>query len=406
MCYFYGPVLNDPLGLVEAWQINEAGNDLVHAQVGAEKQYSTLNERQFAVIAPCGLVGDCSTYTYYAKNVVAGLDFNLAYDEYDDCITGKKVHQGIVAVRARPAFDLPARGHQMQRRAARLAGGRKPLRLFRGFALQPRLLIGGIDLGKPGLHIRNLLASRHGGIQGSDMRAKHRNPTFPERVVLMQSGGDGHGQLARVPFGFAALLRVGQPGDGERKAHVQRARLQRRADSYRAAAQPEFRVHRLHAAHQRAAVFNIKAILGGFRGGHPAGDVISRFPRLARVHDQVGMDCEDSVLGSNRDAARRFPIGEHAAQLRHIKNPNAAVLQPCVQLHLGSAVRHGDILAASSVDSPCVLTGDDIAARIGIRRDYTYVIAHFRQRARRAYARKSRAQNNCLHVLPLRLFHL
>ena len=91
MCYFYGPVLNDPLGLVEAWQINEAGNDLVHAQVGAEKQYSTLNERQFAVIAPCGLVGDCSTYTYYAKNVVAGLDFNLAYDEYDDCITGKKV---------------------------------------------------------------------------------------------------------------------------------------------------------------------------------------------------------------------------------------------------------------------------------------------------------------------------
>lgn len=91
MCYFYGPVLNDPLGLVEAWQINEAGNDLVHAQVGAEKQYSTLNERQFALIAPCGLVGDCSTYTYYAKNVVAGLDFNLAYDEYDDCITGKKV---------------------------------------------------------------------------------------------------------------------------------------------------------------------------------------------------------------------------------------------------------------------------------------------------------------------------
>lgn len=91
MCYFYGPVLNDPLGLVEAWQINEAGNDLVHAQVGAEKQYSMLNERQFAVIAPCGLVGDCSTYTYYAKNVVAGLDFNLAYDEYDDCITGKKV---------------------------------------------------------------------------------------------------------------------------------------------------------------------------------------------------------------------------------------------------------------------------------------------------------------------------
>lgn len=91
MCYFYGPVLNDPLGLVEAWQINEAGNDLVYAQVGAEKQYSTLNERQFAVIAPCGLVGDCSTYTYYAKNVVAGLDFNLAYDEYDDCITGKKV---------------------------------------------------------------------------------------------------------------------------------------------------------------------------------------------------------------------------------------------------------------------------------------------------------------------------
>ncbi len=91
MCYFYGPVLNDPLGLVEAWQINEAGNDLVHAQVGAEKQYSTLNERQFAVIAPCGLVGDCSTYTYYAKNVVAGLDFNLAYDEYNDCITGKKV---------------------------------------------------------------------------------------------------------------------------------------------------------------------------------------------------------------------------------------------------------------------------------------------------------------------------
>ena len=49
---------------------------------------------------------------------------------------------------------------------------------------------------------------------------------------------------------------------------------------------------------------------------------------------------------------------------------------------------------------------DDIAARIGIRRDYTYVTAHFRQRARRAYARKSRAQNNCLHVLPLRLFHL
>ena len=91
MCYFYGPVLNDPLGLVEAWQINEAGNDLVHAQVGAEKQYSTLNERQFAVIAPCGLVGDCSTYTYYAKNVVAGLNFNPAYDEYDDCITGKKV---------------------------------------------------------------------------------------------------------------------------------------------------------------------------------------------------------------------------------------------------------------------------------------------------------------------------
>lgn len=91
MCYFYGPVLNDPLGLTEAWQINEAGNDLVHAQVGAEKQYSTLNERQWAVIAPCGLVGDCSTYTFYAKNVVAGLDFNLAYDEYDDCITGKKV---------------------------------------------------------------------------------------------------------------------------------------------------------------------------------------------------------------------------------------------------------------------------------------------------------------------------
>lgn len=86
-----GGVSYDPLGLVEAWQINEAGNDLVHAQVGAEKQYSTLNERQFAVIAPCGLVGDCSTYTYYAKNVVAGLDFNLAYDEYDDCITGKKV---------------------------------------------------------------------------------------------------------------------------------------------------------------------------------------------------------------------------------------------------------------------------------------------------------------------------
>lgn len=91
MCYFYGPVLNDPLGLVEAWQINEAGTDLVHAQVGAEKQYSTLNERQFAVIAPCGLVGDCSTYTFYAKNVVAGLDFNLDYDEYVDCITGNKV---------------------------------------------------------------------------------------------------------------------------------------------------------------------------------------------------------------------------------------------------------------------------------------------------------------------------
>ena len=91
MSYFYGPVLNDPLGLVEAWQINEAGNDLVHAQVGAEKQYSSLNDRQFATIAPCGLVGDCSSYTFYAKNVVAGLDFNLAYDNYVDCITGDTV---------------------------------------------------------------------------------------------------------------------------------------------------------------------------------------------------------------------------------------------------------------------------------------------------------------------------
>lgn len=91
MAYFYGPVLNDPLGLVEAWQINEDGNDLVHAQVGAEKQYSSLNDRQFATIAPCGLVGDCSSYTFYAKNVTAGLDFNLDYEDYVDCITGSKV---------------------------------------------------------------------------------------------------------------------------------------------------------------------------------------------------------------------------------------------------------------------------------------------------------------------------
>ena len=32
-----------------------------------------------------------STYNYYAKNVVAGLDFELSYETYTDCITGETV---------------------------------------------------------------------------------------------------------------------------------------------------------------------------------------------------------------------------------------------------------------------------------------------------------------------------
>ena len=92
MYYWYGPVLEDPLGIMdEAWQINEDGTDLVHAQVGNGKLYATLNDKQFATISPAGMIGDCSTYTFYAKNVIAGLDFHLSYEEYTDCITGDTV---------------------------------------------------------------------------------------------------------------------------------------------------------------------------------------------------------------------------------------------------------------------------------------------------------------------------
>lgn len=92
MSYFYGPVLKDPVGILdEAWQVNEKGTDLVHPQIGPEKQWSTLNAKQYSTIAPCGIVGDCSTYNYYAKSVVAGLDFHLDYEDYTDSITGAKV---------------------------------------------------------------------------------------------------------------------------------------------------------------------------------------------------------------------------------------------------------------------------------------------------------------------------
>lgn len=92
MSYVYGPVLEDKLGILEnAWVVNEAGNDLVHPQVGAERDFPTINDLQFDVIAPCGLIGDMSGYTFYAKNVVAGLDFQLTYDEYVDAVTGETV---------------------------------------------------------------------------------------------------------------------------------------------------------------------------------------------------------------------------------------------------------------------------------------------------------------------------
>lgn len=92
MYYWYGPVLEDPVGIMDkAWQVNEEGTDLVHEDVGPEKAYTTLNDKQFNTVSPCGTIGDCSTYNFYAKNVVAGLDFQLAYETYTDCITGETV---------------------------------------------------------------------------------------------------------------------------------------------------------------------------------------------------------------------------------------------------------------------------------------------------------------------------
>jgi len=92
MNYVYGPVLEDKLGILEyAWVVNEAGNDLVHPQVAPDKEYTTINDLQFNVIAPTGLIGDMSNYNFHAKNVVAGLDFNLEYETYIDAVTGETV---------------------------------------------------------------------------------------------------------------------------------------------------------------------------------------------------------------------------------------------------------------------------------------------------------------------------
>ena len=92
MYYWYGPVLEDPLGIMDkAWQVNEEGTDLVHEDIGPGGAYTNINDRQTALISPCGDVGDCSNYNFYAKNIVAGLDFYPTYETYTDCITGKTV---------------------------------------------------------------------------------------------------------------------------------------------------------------------------------------------------------------------------------------------------------------------------------------------------------------------------